>query len=166
MTRGWSSGSMVEPTCNAGNARNVGLISGSGRSPGRGHGNPVQSSCLENPMDRGAWWATVHGVAKSQTCLSTHTAHTQIHNPLSVSLQKEGNLDTNTQGEGRPCDDRGRLLSNVCASQVPRTAGKHQSLARGKDGFCPRDSRGRVGLLTPPFKLPGSRAVWNTFLLL
>ena len=40
-----------------------------GRSPGGGHGNPLQYSCLENPMDRGAWWATVHGIAKSRTQL-------------------------------------------------------------------------------------------------
>ena len=52
---------------NAGDAEDMGLISGLGRSPGGGHGNPVQYSCLENPMDRGAWWATVHRVAKSQT---------------------------------------------------------------------------------------------------
>ena len=45
-------------------------IPGSGRSPGGGHDNPLQFSCLENPMDRGAWWATVHGVTKSQTRLS------------------------------------------------------------------------------------------------
>ena len=43
------------------------LIYGSGRSPEEGNGNPIQYSCLENPMNRGAWWATVHGVAKSQT---------------------------------------------------------------------------------------------------
>ena len=49
--------------CNSGD---MGLISGSGRSPGEGNGNPLQYSCLENPTDRGAWWATVHGVAKSQ----------------------------------------------------------------------------------------------------
>ena len=49
------------------NARDAGSIPGSGRSPGGGHGNPLQHSCLEDPMDRGAWWATVHGVAKSQT---------------------------------------------------------------------------------------------------
>ena len=42
----------------------VGSISRSGRSPGEGNGNPLQYSCLENPMDRGAWWATVHGVSK------------------------------------------------------------------------------------------------------
>ena len=46
-----------------------GLIPGSGRSPGEGHGNPLQYSCLQNPMDRGPWWATVHGVTKSQTHL-------------------------------------------------------------------------------------------------
>ena len=51
---------------NAGDVRDVGLIPGSIRSLGGGHGNPLQCSCLENPMDRGAWWATVHGVAKSQ----------------------------------------------------------------------------------------------------
>ena len=47
--------------------RDTGLMPGLGRSPGGGHGNPLQYSCLENPMDRGAWRATVHGVAKSQT---------------------------------------------------------------------------------------------------
>ena len=46
---------------------------GLGRSPGEGNGNPLQYSCLENPMDGGAWWATVHGVAKSQTLLSDLT---------------------------------------------------------------------------------------------
>ena len=50
---------------NAGDARDLGSIPGSGRSPGEGNGNPLQYSCLENPMDRGAWWATVHGVVKS-----------------------------------------------------------------------------------------------------
>ena len=52
------------------NAGDKGLIPGSGRSPGEGNGNPLQYSCLEKPMDRGAWWATVHGVAKSQARLS------------------------------------------------------------------------------------------------
>ena len=49
--------------------RDLSLIPGSGKSPGGGHGDPLQYSCLENPMDRGAWWATVHGVSKSQTWL-------------------------------------------------------------------------------------------------
>ena len=54
---------------NAGDTRNVGLNSGLGRSPGEGNGYPLQYSCLENTMDRGAWWATVHGAAKSQARL-------------------------------------------------------------------------------------------------
>ena len=49
------------------NAGDVGLVPGSGRSPGEGNGNPPQYSCLENPMDRGAWQATVHGVAELDT---------------------------------------------------------------------------------------------------
>ena len=60
-----------ESTCNAGDP---GSIPGSGRSPGEGNGNPLQYSCLENPMDRGAWWATVHGVAKSETRLSNRAS--------------------------------------------------------------------------------------------
>ena len=55
------------PPANAGDMRDMGLIPGLGRSPGGEHGNPLQYSCLENPMDRGAWLATVHWVAKSQT---------------------------------------------------------------------------------------------------
>ena len=54
-------------TAVAGDIRDMGSIPGSGRSPGGGHGNFFQYSCLENSMDRGAWWATVHGVAKSWT---------------------------------------------------------------------------------------------------
>ena len=54
----------------AGDVRDLGLIPGSGRSPGGGNGNPLQYSCLENSMDRKAWWATVHGVTKSWTQLS------------------------------------------------------------------------------------------------
>ena len=58
---------------NAGDSRNVDLIPGSGRSAGEGNGNLLQYSCLENPIDRRAWRATVHGVTKSWTWLSTHT---------------------------------------------------------------------------------------------
>ena len=53
-----------ESTCKAGDTGNTVLIPGSGRSPGEGDGNPLQYSCLENPIYREAWWATVHGVAK------------------------------------------------------------------------------------------------------
>ena len=65
---GFPGGSEVKVSaCKAGD---LGSIPGSGRSPGEENGNPLQYSCLENPMDGGAWWATVHGVAKSQTRLS------------------------------------------------------------------------------------------------
>ena len=57
----------------------IGLIPESERSPGEGTGNPLQYSCLGNPMDRGTWWATVHGVTKSQILLSDETtSHIQI----------------------------------------------------------------------------------------
>ena len=58
------------PPANTGEVRDAGSVPGLGRSPGEGHGNPLQYSCLENPMASGAWWATVHRVAKSQTRLS------------------------------------------------------------------------------------------------
>ena len=67
------------PPANARDARDVGSIPGSGRSPGGENGNPFQYSCLENPMDRGAWQATVHRTAKSWTQLKrlTTQTHTQ-----------------------------------------------------------------------------------------
>ena len=63
--------------------RDAGSIPGSGRPPGGGHGNPLQFSCLENPMDRGAWGVTVHGAAKSQTRLKR----------LSSRRRKEGQTE-------------------------------------------------------------------------
>ena len=64
---GFPGGSVVkDPPANAGDIRDAGSIPGSGRSPGGRNGNPLQYSCLKNPKDGGAWWATVHGVTKSQ----------------------------------------------------------------------------------------------------
>jgi len=60
----WLSGE--ESACNSGAAGDVGLISGSGRPTGGGHGNSLQYFCLENPMDRGAWWTTIHRITKSR----------------------------------------------------------------------------------------------------
>ena len=76
MTVGGSEGKAS--ACNAGE---LGSIPGSGSSPGEGNGNPLQYSCLENPMNGGVWWPTVHGVAKSQTQLSDFTS-------LHFALQK------------------------------------------------------------------------------
>ena len=71
LCQGFPGGTMVKNRpANAGDARDMGLIPGLGRSPGEGNGNPLQYSCLENFMDRGACWWTVHVVTKSQTRLS------------------------------------------------------------------------------------------------
>ena len=90
------------------NARNVGPILGSGRPPGGGKGNPLPYSCLGNPMDRGAWRATVHGVAKSQirlkwlsthmcnrfTLLYTWNQHKIVNQLYSVTILKKYTLTT------------------------------------------------------------------------
>ena len=70
------------PPANAGDVRDMGAVPGSGRFPGIGNGNPLRYSCLENSMDSGAWWATVHSIAKSQTRpkqLSTHECRHSIN---------------------------------------------------------------------------------------
>ena len=74
---------------NAGDTRDSNSIPGSGRSPGGGHGNSLQYSCLENPMDRGVWWATVHSIAKRQTRRKQLNMHTYIcvTEPLCCTLQ-------------------------------------------------------------------------------
>ena len=79
----WRGGSEVKVSaCNAGD---LGMIPGLGRSPGEGNGNPLQYSCLENPMDRGAWWATVHGVQRVE--------HDWVTS-LSLSLSGVSQLET------------------------------------------------------------------------
>ena len=87
---GFKDGSVVKNL--PANAGDTGSIPGSGRSPGGGHGNPLQYSCLENPMDRGAGQATVHGVTESQTWLSTHKyvqfsrSVSRLCNPMDCSM--------------------------------------------------------------------------------
>ena len=80
MISGFLGGSVVKNVpVNARDAGDVGLIPGSGRSSGGGNGNPLQYSCLKNPIDRGAWWATVHEVTESDTTgllsMYTYTYH-------------------------------------------------------------------------------------------
>ena len=93
------------PPVSVGDERDPGSIPGLGRSPGGGNGNPLQYSCLENPMDRGAWRATVHRVVKSQVQLSVHT---QTH--------------THT-GRDRDCRNKGdktftHMRSSFCVKKV------------------------------------------------
>ena len=73
---GFPGGSEVKAS--ASNAGDLGSICGSGRSPGEGNGNPLQCSCLGNPLDRGSWWATVHGIARSWAWLSDETTAAAI----------------------------------------------------------------------------------------
>ena len=94
---GFPGGSEVKASaCNAGD---LGSIPELGRTLGEGNGNPLQYSCLENPMDRGAWWATVHGVAKSQTQLRDFTFTFKETKDLYIenykTLMKEIKEDTN-----------------------------------------------------------------------
>ena len=71
---------------NAGNLSDSGSVPGSGRSPGEGNGNPLQYSGLGNPMDRGAWQATIHGIAKSQTRLSIWAYHWTVYGDYRLGL--------------------------------------------------------------------------------
>ena len=98
---GWLSG-QKKCTYNAGD---VDLIPGLGRSPGEGRGNPPQYSCLENPMDRGAWWITVLGVAKSQTQLkqqSTNACTLTSWEWILLSWVREGKWRSPAEGNGIP----------------------------------------------------------------
>ena len=99
-----------ESVCNAGD---LGSITGSGRPPGKGNGNPLQCSCLENPMDRGVWWATVHGVQFSHSVMSDSflTPWTTAHQ-ASLSI-------TNSWSPPKPMSVESVKPSNISSSVVP-----------------------------------------------
>ena len=90
-----------ESACNAGATRDEGSNPGLGRSPVEGLGNPLQYSCLENPMDRGAWWATVHGVTKSWTRLKQLSMHA-LPAMQETQVQSLGREDSPGDGSGKP----------------------------------------------------------------
>ena len=85
----WLSGK--ESSCNAGDVRDKGSVLGLGRSPGQGHGNPLQDSCLENPMDRGAWWVMVHRAAKSRTRLKRLSTQHKTFTSSQWAVEGSGN---------------------------------------------------------------------------
>ena len=98
------------PPANAGDVRDAGSIPGSGRSPREGNGNPIQYSCLENPLDRGVWRAVVYRVAKSWTKLKWLSTHTHSYLPICGVLSmtpdllwgSEGIIRRQTYGPGEP----------------------------------------------------------------
>ena len=85
LSRGFPGGSEVKVS--ASNTGDLGLIPGLGRSPGEGNGNPLQYSCMENPRDRGAWWAAVYGVAQSRTRLKRLSSSSSIQDRKSMTSQ-------------------------------------------------------------------------------
>ena len=95
---------LKNPPANAGDVRVVGLIPGWGRSPGEGNGYPLQYSCLENPMDRGAWWATVHGVAGSDTTEAVYLAQVG-HRQRRVGCTRGHSLRSHLQSSSRHLDE-------------------------------------------------------------
>ena len=124
---------------NAGDMRGTGLFLESGRSPGGGHGNPLQYSCLENPTDRGAWRATVHRAAESQTWLKRRNkhAHSTLIYPIlwafkivswvSLVVQMVKNLPAVQEthvwslSQENPLEKRMATLSSIFAWRIPWT---------------------------------------------
>ena len=97
----WLSGK--ESTCQCRSVRDAGLIPGLGRSPGGEHGNPLQYSCLENSMDRGAWCITVHRVAKSRIWLKWLSMHAcitdfKVHLPLTINNRAGSGIQSQVHG--------------------------------------------------------------------
>ena len=107
----WLSGK--ETACSAGATGDVGSIPGLGRFPRGGHGNPLQYSCLKNPMDRGAWRATVHGVAKSRTWLERLSMHACTEAVTGLTLKLDFSLSPNIL-PSYPFQRCGSLINTVC----------------------------------------------------
>ena len=145
-----------ESACNAGDQ---GSIPGLGRSPGGGHGNPLQYSCLENPMDRGAWWATVHRVTRSQTQLKQRsnskclwTASTVLMPPLyAAGAQPKGKLGSHCTWHLYPSSPIMPILVGLLvheAHEVTCSFDKILSFCTGLQGL-----QWRPGSLGPPTPL-------------
>ena len=92
-----------ESACHAGDMGDTGSIRGLGRSPGEGNRNPLQLSCLKNPMDRGAWWTTAHGVTKSRTHVSTYSLRSFSSVQFSHSVMSDPSWPHKLQHARPPC---------------------------------------------------------------
>ena len=119
------------PPANAGDIWNSGLIPGLGRSPGGGHGNPLQYSCLENPLERWAWWATVHGVTKSWARLKgPSTQHrqggSQMHTvPWALCILQRGGCAPGRTGR---TTERASVGGHFPCTASPRYRGAKRAL--------------------------------------
>ena len=128
---------LKNPPAIAGDTGDTGLTPGSGRSPGVGHGNPLKYSCLENSMDRGAWWATVYGLAESQTWLSNWV---HMHTRVFVKCMNLSSLFFNVSTFNK--DWRQLTLLQLLFSKKQTENGRNRGNKKGN--FCNI-------LLFPPF---------------
>ena len=167
---GFPGGSAVKNLpANAGDAGDLGLIPGSGRSPGGGHGNPLQYSCLENPMDRGAWWAAVHSGQRVRHDWSA-LAGTHLHCLPSKYVASIFYVVMSHLGNMVKCrgwlSRFGRIPGFCVSNQLPR----------GRDGGGPQITRWAscsenapvsLSLISPPFspQPEKSQILCNHFLL-
>ena len=134
---GFPGGAVVKnPPANAGDARDADSIPESGRSPGGGNGNPLQSSCLENSRDRGAWRATVHGVTKSWTQLS------DAHQKRDSWLSKFTFRNTSMQCVS---DDTGAVCAKMNSTLRLQTGVGVAGGINGRQGTLSKSQEGRAG---------------------
>ena len=145
------------------NARDLGSVPGLERSPGEGHDNPLQYSCLENPMDWGAWWATVHGITKSWTWLSDQ--HFQIESSILLgfppssfgkeSVCKAGDPGSIPESGRSPGERNGYPLQYSCLeNSMDRRAGGLQSTETHRVGqhWLTLKNKIHLGVHFYPFK--------------
>ena len=134
LTRDFPGGS--EGKASAFNAGDLGLIPGWGRSPGEGNGNPLQYSCLENPMDGEAWWAIVHGVTKSRTRLSDLTL-TISSAQFSHSVVSDSLWPYELQHARPPCPSP---TTGVHSNSCPLSQWRHPTISSSVISFssCPQ----------------------------
>ena len=147
----------------------MGLIPGSGRSPGVGNGNPLQYSCLGNPMDRGAWWAIVHGVAKSRTRLSNSACNSRAGCKLGPGRGKAREAGRRPKGQHlQPCSPGSLLRTALCHLWTPllslKWLKKTALVKEKKDNTCSENQifkRRELKLLSPPPTTKVGCNSWN-----
>ena len=153
---------------NAGHLRDKGLTPSLGKPLGGGHGNPLQYSCLENPMDRGAWWVTVHGVTKRQMWLSMHACRSHFFIAANPAPWVPGShREHSAQFSGHLCrdsatSDKVRKETRRWENRSLATQGWADCLRRVSQGrLGSREGWGRCHLLTNRFDLQGS--AWKDY---
>ena len=139
----------------------LGSIPGSGRFPGEGNGNPLQYSCLENPMDRGAWWATVHGVAKSQTRLNNFISFfffyvnsckwmpLNLKSKAIISFSSNNEIQMHIILEATDCSERIKIKRNYQGTSLVQWLRLHVPNAGGPGSFPGQGTRFHMLQLRP-----------------